>query len=132
MKTMREIENEILQDLDDLDDGMMQVTYLVECGKFLECMPEPFKTDENLIRECQVKTWLYCNIIQNKVVFYADSEALLVKGALALLQEIYAGRSRRELQEYDCRLLEEQKFMTHYTANQQKGLRAILEKLKYQ
>ena len=130
MKTMQETEAEIIRDLKELGDSMMQVTYLLECGNLLETMSDIYRTDEYLIRECQVKTWLYCDIIQDNVVFYADSEALLVKGALALLQEIYAGRTRQELQQYNCNLLKTEIFMQHYTKNQQQGLQAILEKLK--
>ncbi len=124
-----ETEKDILNDLRELEDTISQYTFLIGCAG--ECLPFPeeYRTDEYLIRECLVKTWVYAGWEDERCVFLADSESLIVKGALSLLQELYAGRSRMEIAGYHCGLLDEEIFCQHFTGEQIAGLRVILKKL---
>ena len=128
--TMQETENDILKDLEDLGDTISQYTFLIACAG--ECAPfnESLRTEGNLVRECQVRTWLYVQFQDGKLRFETDSEALIVKGAMALLQELYNGRSLEEVEGYHCRLLDSENFIRHFNMEQLKGIRAIIDKLE--
>lgn len=123
---MKEMEQDIVTDLEELEDPISQYTYLISCAG--ECIP-PNKeayTEDNLIRDCQVRTWIQTDWEDGKLYVTADSESLIVKGALALLQEIYYGRTREEIAGYRCGLLERNAFAKHFTAEQRNGLEKIL------
>ncbi len=128
--TMEELETDILKDLEELGDSISRYTYLIACAG--ECLPFPEeeKTEEYLIRECQANTWVHMYWEDERCCFFADSESLIVKGALALLQEIYTGRSREEIASYRCGLLENDLFAEHFTREQRIGLAHIIEGAK--
>lgn len=129
-KNMQQMEKEIEDDLTELQDQMSQYVFLIECGMELPKYPEQYRTEENLIRECQVKTWIYTKFEEGRLRFYADSEALIIRGALSLLAEIYSGRSREEVERFHCTLVKKEFFRIHYTQEQMDGLLAILRKLE--
>lgn len=124
---MKEIEADILSDLIELEDSISQYTYLISCAQECVLLKAEAYTQENLVRECQVNTWIQAYWEDNKLCVEADSESLIVKGALALLQEIYHGRTKAEIAGYQCGLLERDEFAKHFTPEQRKGLKAILE-----
>lgn len=125
---MTETEQDILQDLNDLSDPISQYTYLISCAK--ECLPFPkqYRTEQYLVKDCQVNTWMYTGEENGKTVFLADSEALIVKGGLALLQEIYQNRTPEEVGTYRCHLLEHEVFSQHFSSTQLKGFQSIVQK----
>jgi len=126
---MEEIENDIINDLTELDDAISRYTYLTGCAVDCAPLPEAYRHEEYLIPECQVRTWAAIAWEDGTCRLYADSESLIVRGALALLQEIYEGRTSTEVREYQCHLLEHELFSDPFTAEQRKGLTAILKKL---
>ena len=128
--TMRETEADILKDLEELGDTISQYSFLTTCAG--ECRPfdEAMRTEEYLVRECQMKTWLLVHARDGIIHFSADSESLIVKGALALLQEIFDGRSIEELQGYQCALLNSNLFTRHFTRDQLTGVRAVIDRLE--
>lgn len=127
--TMQELETDILNDLKELGDTISQYSFLIACAGEVPPFPEEKKTEENLVRECQVNTWMYITTNDDKVSFEMDSEALIVKGALSLLQELYNGRTLEEVRSFTCTLPDHEDFSRHFNAEQLKGVRAILEKL---
>ena len=127
--TMQELETDILNDLKELGDTISQYSFLIACAGEVPPFPEEKKTEENLVRECQVNTWMYITTKDDKVSFEMDSEALIVKGALSLLQELYNGRTLEEVRSFTCTLPDHEDFSRHFNAEQLKGVRAILEKL---
>lgn len=126
-QSMSEVEADIRADLTELSDGISQYSFLIECGAQLPEYPKQYRGEEYLIRECQVKTWLYAGWRDEKLLFYGDSESLIVRGALALIWEIYSGRSREETSGYHCGLLEFEGFTSHFTKDQIIGLKKVLE-----
>ena len=128
--TMQELETDMLNDLKELGDAISQYSFLIACAGEVPAFPEELRTDENLVRECQVKTWMYVTAENDKVSFQMDSEALIVKGALSLLQELYNGRSLEEVRGFTCTLPEHEDFSRHFNAEQLKGVKAIIRSLK--
>lgn len=127
--TMQELEQDILNDLKKLGDVISQYTFLIACAGEVPYFPEELKTEENLVRECQVKTWVCITTESNKISFQMDSEALIIKGALSLLMELYNGRSLEEVRCFRCMLPEQEDFSRHFNQEQLTGVKAILQKL---
>lgn len=121
-----EIEQDILNDLIELGDISSQFTYLIGCAHDCEPMPEQYYTEQYLVRECQVNTWLYAEWKDDISIFWADSESLIVKGALSLLQEIFTRRSKQDMLKYKCTLLDQKVFNQHFTREQLVVLRAVV------
>lgn len=132
MMNMTETETDIIKDLDDLGDAISQYTFLIACANECVPLPDQYRTEEYLVKDCQVNTWMYIGLQDGKIEFLADSESLIVKGGLALLQEIYRGRSREEAAQYRCRLPEHEVFSAHFSSTQLKGFRAIIKKAEAQ
>lgn len=127
---IREVEKDILNDLNELEDTISQYTYLISCADYCEELPEEYRQEQYLVKECQVNTWMYVPWQNDTCTILADSESLIVKGALALLQELYHGRTREEIGDYQCSLLEHEIFSKHFTTEQRRGLEGVIYKLK--
>lgn len=130
--TMQETETDILKDLEELGDTISQYSFLIACAGESRPFEDSLRTEENLVKECQMKTWLSVYAEDGIIHFSADSESLIVKGALALLQEIYDERTLEEIKEYRCGLLDNDLFARHFHRDQLVGIRAIVEKLAHE
>ena len=130
--TMQETEADILKDLEELGDTISQYSFLIACAGESRPFDDSLRAEENLVKECQMKTWLSVYAEDGIIHFSADSESLIVKGALALLQEIYDERTLEEIKEYRCGLLDNDLFARHFHRDQLVGIRAIVEKLAHE
>ena len=128
--TMQETEADILKDLEELGDTISQYSFLIACAGESGPFEESLRTEENLVKECQMKTWLSVYAEDGILHFSADSESLIVKGALALLQEIYDERTLEEVKEYRCGLLDNDLFARHFHRDQLVGVKAIIGQLE--
>ena len=128
--TMQETEMDILKDLEELGDTISQYSFLIACAGESEPFDEAMRTEENLVKECQMKTWLSVYAEEGIIYFSADSESLIVKGALSLLQEIYDKRTLEEARKYRCGLLDNDLFARHFHRDQLIGVKAIIGQLE--
>jgi len=87
--TIKEIQEEIIDEFSMFDDWMERYEYIIELGKSLPMIDEQYKLDENLIKGCQSKVWLFSELDKDVVKFSADSDAILTKGIVALLLRVY-------------------------------------------
>ena len=130
VRSMQEVEGSILLDLYELDDRFLQYSYLIECGSVLPPMSAELKTDDFLIRECEVRTWAGVLVGERgRCEIFGDSESLAVRGALALLKEVADGRTRQQVAEHKWRLLDDPGFASHFTERQLSGLRAVVRRI---
>lgn len=128
--TMAETEADVLRDLRELGDDMSCYAYLMGCAQEERGYPDTLRTEQNRIRDCQGMTWAAAHWEGNIFSFRGDSDSLIVKGALALLEELYDGRTRREIDGYRCRLLENPGFARFFSQEQLRGLTAVLAVIK--
>lgn len=126
---MDEVQRSIQEDLTQLADPLSQMEYLLACARASQGIPPEERREENLVPSCQARTWLITGWDDGLLRMQADSESFLVKGALALLCEVYDGRRREEIQAFTCHLLEDPGFTGRLTGEQRKGLASILERL---
>ena len=89
--TIKEIQEEIIEEFSMFDDWMDRYEYIIELGKSLPIINDQFKLDENLIKGCQSKVWLYSELENEIIKYSADSDAILTKGIAALLLRVFSG-----------------------------------------
>ena len=87
--TIKEIQEEIIEDFDLFEDWMERYEFIIENGKSLPQIEEVNKSDDNLIKGCQSKVWLHADYDDGKLLFSADSDAILTKGIISLLLKVY-------------------------------------------
>ena len=95
--TIKEIQEEIIDEFSMFDDWMERYEYIIELGKSLPMIDEQYKLDENLIKGCQSKVWLFSELDKDVVKFSADSDAILTKGIVALLLRVYSNQKPEDI-----------------------------------
>lgn len=96
-KTLAEVKEEVIEDFSMYDDWLDKYEYLIDLGKHLDTYPEEDKTDDRLIKGCQSRVWLDWSMQDGRLVFRADSDAIITKGIISLLISVYSGRPPREI-----------------------------------
>ena len=107
MITLEEAKKAVIEDFSMYDEWLDKYEYLIDLGKNLEPYPEEDKTDDKLIKGCQSRVWLDAGIEDGKLVFKADSDAIITKGIISLLISVYSGRDPKEIAEDDFGFINE-------------------------
>lgn len=124
-------ELEIIEEFADLTDWMDRYAYIIDLGNTLPEYPESEKTPSNLIEGCQSRVWIAAKLDDNgKVHFQADSDALIVKGIVALLMRVFDDRSPREILEADLTFIDKIGLSEHLSPTRSNGLRAMVKEIK--
>ena len=97
MGTIQEIQNEIIDDFAMFDDWIQKYEYLIDLGKDLPQIEEQYKTEDNLIKGCQSRVWLHAEHTKGKIIYTADSDAIMTKGIVAILINVLSGQSPSEI-----------------------------------
>ena len=101
MATINEIQDEIIEEFSDFEDWLDRYQLLIDLGGEQEPLPQEYKTDNNLIEGCQSRVWLQADLVDGKVQFRAESDALIVKGIVSLLIKVYSGHTPDEILEVE-------------------------------
>lgn len=96
-KTLKEVQEGIVEDFSLYDEWLDKYEYLIELGKNLAPYPEEAKTDDWLIKGCQSRVWLDWKMEGGRLYFSADSDAIITKGIISLLISVYSGRTPEEI-----------------------------------
>ena len=104
--TLKEAENAIVEEFSMYDEWLDKYEYLIELGKALKDYPEDAKTEDRLIKGCQSRVWLDYKVEDGKIIFNADSDAIITKGIISLLIGLYSGRSPQEILSSDFSVVE--------------------------
>ncbi len=127
---IKEIQEEIIDEFDLFEDWMERYEYIIENGKSLQLIDEINKNDDNLIKGCQSKVWLYADFIDNKIIFTADSDAILTKGIIALLLRVYSNQSPKDILDADPFFIDEIGLKEHLSPTRANGLVSMVKQLK--
>lgn len=130
MKSINEIQDAIIDEFSLFGDWMQKYEYLIELGKDLPLIDEAYKTDDYLVRGCQSKVWLHAHLDDNKVVFKADSDAVITKGIIALLIRVLSGHTPQEILQADLYLLDKIGLKDHLSPTRSNGLSSMLKQMK--
>lgn len=128
--TINEIQDEVIEEFSDFDDWMDKYQLLIDLGSDEQPLPEAYKTEQNLIDGCQSRVWLQADMVDGKVVFQAESDALIVKGIVALLIRVLSGHTPQEILDADLYFIEQIGLREHLSPTRSNGLLAMLKQMK--
>jgi cysteine desulfuration protein SufE len=128
--TINEIQNEISEEFDLFDDWMDKYDHIITFGKEIETLDESAKTDENLVRGCQSKVWLVAEEHNGKIIFKADSDAVITKGIIGLLIRILSNQTAQDIVDAELFALERIGLKDHLSPNRANGLASMVKKMK--
>ena len=128
--TIEEIQKVIIEEFSIFEDWMDKYQYLIELGNDLQELDPQEKNDQNLIKGCQSRVWLMADYKDGKIYFRGESDAVIVKGLVALLLRITSGRSPGELMECDLYFIDEIGLRQHLPPTRSNGLVAMIKQIK--
>ncbi len=129
--TIAERQNRIIDEFKDISSWEDRYKKLIERGKKLESLPEELKTEESLVKGCQSQVWLHAHMEQDQMILRADSDALLVKGLVSLLLEVFSKANPQDVLKSDLKFIEEIGLGTHLTPSRANGLFSMVKQIKY-
>ena len=130
MATIKEIQDEIIAEFNDFDDWLDRYQLLIDLGGEQEPLPEEYKTDNNLIEGCQSRVWLQADYVGGKVYFRAESDAMIVKGIVALLIKVYSGHTPDEILGCEPYFVEAIGLKEHLSPTRSNGLVAMIKQMR--
>lgn len=128
--TIKEIQEEIIDEFNLFDDWMERYEYLIELGKSIPMIDQKYKLDENIIKGCQSKVWLYSEMNESKIDFTADSDAILTKGIAALLLRVFSNQTPQDILMADTLFIDEIGLKEHLSPTRANGLVSMLKQIK--
>lgn len=127
---IKDIQEEIIDEFSMFDDWMQRYEYIIELGKNLPLIKEEFKTDNNLIKGCQSKVWLQGEQNDDKVIFTADSDAILTKGIIAILIRVFSNQKASDILEADMDFIDQIGLKEHLSPTRANGLVSMIKNIK--
>ena len=128
--TINEIQDEIIQEFADFDDWMDRYQLLIDLGSSQPKLDDRYKTEQNLIDGCQSRVWLQADMKDGLLHFQAESDALIVKGIVALLVRVLSDHTPQEILGADLYFIESIGLREHLSPTRSNGLLAMLKQMK--
>ncbi|QYS88171.1 SufE family protein [Flavobacterium davisii] len=128
--TIEEIQNEIVDEFSMFDDWMQRYEYIIELGKSLPLIEEQYKTEENVIKGCQSKVWVYAEEKEGNIVFTADSDAILTKGIIGILIRTFSNQSAQAILDAKTDFIDEIGLKEHLSPTRANGLVSMIKQIK--
>jgi cysteine desulfuration protein SufE len=128
--TIEQIQQEIIEEFSVYSDWMDKYGYLIELGNELQDLDPKEKTDQNLIKGCQSRVWLVAELENGKINFRGESDAVIVKGLVALLLRVVSGRTPDELIENDLHFIDDLGLKQHLSPTRSNGLLAMVKQIR--
>ena len=130
MSTIQEIQKEIIEDFAMFDDWIQKYEYLIDLGKELSPIDEKYKTEDNLIRGCQSRVWLHAEHTDGKIIYTADSDAIMSKGIVAILINVLSGQSPSEIANAKLDFINEIGLKEQLSPTRANGLVSMIKQMK--
>ena len=128
--TINELQDEIIEEFSEFTDWMDKYQMLIDLGNELDVLNEKYKTESNLIDGCQSRVWLQCDYIDGKLVFTADSDALIVKCIIALLIRVINNHTPQEILDADLYFIDKIGLKDHLSPTRSNGLLAMVKQVR--
>ena len=128
--TLKEKQQEIIDDFSVYDEWLDKYEYLIELGKSLDGLPEAKKTDDRLIKGCQSRVWLDCEMRDGLLFFSADSDAVITRGIISMLISVYSGRTPAEILEDDFSFIDVLGLKENLSPTRANGLASMIETIR--
>jgi cysteine desulfuration protein SufE len=128
--TINELQDEVIEEFEGFDDWMDKYQMLIDLGNDLEPLPEQYKTEQNLIDGCQSRVWVQCDMQDGVMHLQADSDALIVKGIVALLLRVLSDHTPQEILDADLYFIERIGLREHLSPTRSNGLLAMVRRIR--
>ena len=128
--TIKEIQKEIVDEFAMFEDWEDRFQYIIDLGKDLPLIDEKYKLEENTIKGCQSKVWLHAEIIDDKVVFTADSDAIITKGIIAILIRAFSNQNAKAILDADTLFVDEIGLKEQLSPTRANGLVSMIKNIK--
>jgi cysteine desulfuration protein SufE len=128
--TIQETEQQIINEFSLFEDWMDRYNYIIELGKSLPMIDDKYKTDQYLISGCQSKVWLYADIREGKVIFSADSDAIITKGIVNLLIRVLSNQTPQEILDAPLAYIDAIGLKEHLSPTRSNGLVSMIKQMK--
>ena len=126
-----EVQNEIVEEFSLFEDWMQRYEYMIELGKSIELIDPSNKIDSNLIKGCQSKLWLHAELKKDKLIFKADSEAIITKGIAAVLLRVFSNQTPKNIIEAKLEFIDKIGLKEHLSPTRANGLLSMIKQIKY-
>lgn len=130
MATINEIQDEVIEEFSDFDDWMDKYQLLIDLGNEQKALDEKYKTESNLIDGCQSRVWLQADYVDGVMKFSAESDALIVKGIVALLIRVLDGHTPQEILDADLYFIDRIGLHEHLSPTRSNGLLAMIKQIR--
>ena len=128
--TINEAQDEVIEEFNDFTDWMDKYQMLIDLGSELDALDEQHKNDSNLIDGCQSRVWIQCEMKEGRLFLTADSDALNVKGIIALLIQVLSGHTAKEILDADLYFIDRIGLREHLSPTRSNGLLAMVKRIK--
>ena len=128
--TINELQDEVIEEFSDFTDWMDKYQLLIDLGNEQKPLDEKYKTESNLIDGCQSRVWLQADYVDGKIVFTAESDALIVKGISALLIRVLSGHTPQEILDADLYFIDRIGLKDHLSPTRSNGLLAMVKQIR--
>jgi len=128
--TIQEIQTEIIEEFEFLEDWMERYEHIISLGKSLPLIDEKYKTEENIIKGCQSKVWLFAEKKEGKIIFTADSDAILTKGVVALLLRVFSNQTSEAILDTEIDFIDKIGLKENLSPTRANGLVSMIKQIK--
>lgn len=128
--TIKAIQEELIDEFAMFENWEERYQYMIDLGKTLPIIDEEYKTQENIIKGCQSKVWVHAEMDNDKVVFTADSDAIITKGIIAILIRVFSNQNPQDIIEADTGFIDEIGLKEHLSPTRANGLVSMIKQLK--
>lgn len=129
--SIEERQQEIIEEFALFEDWMQKYEHIIELGKELKGMDPTFKTDDNIIKGCQSRVWLHAELVDNQVVFTADSDAIITKGMIAMMIRVLSNQTPEAIASADLHFVNAIGLHQHLSPTRSNGLLAMIKQMKF-
>ena len=128
--SIQDIQNDIIDEFSMFDDWEERYQYMIDLGKTLPLIDEQYKTNEYIIKGCQSKVWVHAQLEDDKVVFTADSDAIITKGIIAILIRVFSNQNPSDIIAANTDFIDEIGLKEHLSPTRANGLVSMIKQLK--
>lgn len=128
--TIREAQEEIIDEFSMFEDWMQRYEYIIELGKTLPIIDAQYQVEENLIKGCQSQVWLHAENVNGNVVFTANSDAILTKGIIAILIRVFSNQKPADIVEAELSFIDEIGLKEHLSPTRANGLVSMIKQIR--
>ncbi|MBM1105341.1 SufE family protein [Aurantibacter crassamenti] len=127
---IKDIQNDIIDEFAMFEDWMQRYEYMIDLGKSLPLIDEKYKTEDHIIKGCQSKVWVHAKLDDDKLIFTADSDAIITKGIIAILIRSYSNQKPQDIIDADTAFIDEIGLKEHLSPTRANGLVSMIKQLK--